>query len=602
MTTKIKASRIDQTQAFSFANVVANTITVTAGIIANGTLGSAGDLLVSNGTHAYWKSSAQLIPSAVNGDKGDKGDKGDAGTSGTKGDLGTTGAKGDKGDGSSITLAGSDTQLQYNDDGVLGASENLTYNSNTSTLTTTNLAVSNVAGIVLPTGNTTQRVNTPGIIRYNSQTGFAEVYTAGGWGTFGAVPPSAANVTPTTFNGAIGTEFTINGSFFTSDAAVVFINAAGTEYTAAAVAFVNTSVVRVTTSRNFIISDEPLSVKLTQASGSTTVAAAIDCGSTPTWTTSSGTLTTAYYPGVPTVNTSVVATDTDANTVITYAVTTGSLPSGLTLDASTGNIAGNVANPNTSSLTTTFSITASDQAGNPSTARSFNIISKWQDGSTSAQAAPNANVIFNLSTSFQSANATGIYWIKLPGQSSASQVYCNMDSRVGGGGWMLIFGKTSSMSETTYKQLWYSNTAWNNTTATQDSVLYPVLPNGISFGGQGFTKQMFNNQHPSWISAKGNYHWYDLQTDVNWTLSGSKIVNSFVVSTNTATSATIYNRQQAWSGGSDSMSNSWGWWADSGNGGLCGGANQCGTLACPVAGPSEGCHTNSSYPMLIYVR
>jgi hypothetical protein len=272
------------------------------------------------------------------------------------------------------------------------------------------------------------------------------------------------------------------------------------------------------------------------------------------------------------------------------------------LDTDTGVIAGNVANPNTSSLTTTFSITASDQAGNPSSARSFNIISKWQDGSTEAQAAASANVIFNLSTTFQSANATGIYWIKLPGQSSAKQVYCNMDSRVDGGGWMLIFGKTSSMTALTFKQLWYSNTAWNNTTATQDSVLYPVLPNGISFAGQGFTKQMFNNQHPNWITNKGNYHWYNLQTNLSWSLSGSVTVNGFVVATNTATSALLYNRQQAWSGGTDNLDSTWAWWADAGNGGLCGGANQCATSACPTASPSESCHVNSAYPTLIYVR
>lgn len=93
MTLKIKPARIDSSQGYTFANVTANTITVNTGIVANGTLGTTGQVLASNGTGSYWADA-----NFAGGDKGDKGDTGSTGTTGAKGEKGDLGTKGDKGD------------------------------------------------------------------------------------------------------------------------------------------------------------------------------------------------------------------------------------------------------------------------------------------------------------------------------------------------------------------------------------------------------------------------------------------------------------------------------------------------------------------------
>jgi len=90
MTTKIKPSGLDSTLDFTFDDVSTNTVTVSTGIIANGTIGTTGQVLASNGTGSYWADA-----NFAGGEAGDKGDKGDKGADGT---IGVDGAKGDKGD------------------------------------------------------------------------------------------------------------------------------------------------------------------------------------------------------------------------------------------------------------------------------------------------------------------------------------------------------------------------------------------------------------------------------------------------------------------------------------------------------------------------
>jgi len=308
----------------------------------------------------------------------------------------------------------------------------------------------------LPGGTTEQRPQSPatGNIRYNSTTGFAEVYTSAGWGAFGAQPPSISSVTPITYNGEQNTVFTINGANFTADATVKFVDNAGTEYSALIVTFVSPNQLTATTPQDFTVAQEPLDVKVLQSSGQITKTDCIDCGGTPTWTTAGGTLSTLIYPVDATVSTAVAATDPDSGSTISYALTTGTLPAGMSLNTNTGAITGTVNNPAASSVTTSFDITASDNAGNTSV-RTFNIIRKWADGSTQAQAGTTAQAIKTLTGTTTSGN----YWIKPTGQT-AVQVYCDMGMKskgwamVGAGrestSWWLDagFGDTTTLTET----------------------------------------------------------------------------------------------------------------------------------------------------------
>lgn len=57
MTTKIKPFGLDSTQDFTFDDVTANSVTISKGLNANGSLGTDGQLLTSNGSVAYWATS-----------------------------------------------------------------------------------------------------------------------------------------------------------------------------------------------------------------------------------------------------------------------------------------------------------------------------------------------------------------------------------------------------------------------------------------------------------------------------------------------------------------------------------------------------------------
>jgi len=225
----------------------------------------------------------------------------------------------------------------------------------------------------IPRGTTAQRPSSPdyGAMRYNTTTGFAEVYTSAGWAVMGASPPTITTVSPGTYNGESGTTFTINGTNFTSDAAVKFIDVNNTEFTAAVVSFVNSTQLTATTPQDFTVAQEPLDVRVSQISGIVTKLDCIDCGGIPSWTTSAGQIGgTIYRNG--SVNTSVAATDPDSGATITYSVNSGALPSGLTLNTSTGAITGTA--PNVGSDTTyNFTVRAADNAGNTAD-RAFSMV------------------------------------------------------------------------------------------------------------------------------------------------------------------------------------------------------------------------------------
>ena len=234
----------------------------------------------------------------------------------------------------------------------------------------------NTGSLTVPSGTTAERPGTPtvGMLRYNQTTGYAEVYTAAGWGIFGALPPSISSVSPVTFNGEQGTTFTINGTNFTSDVTVKFITNGAVEYTAGAVTFINSGQITATTPRDFTVAEEPLDVKVIQTSGTTTAVDVIDCGGTPSWTTTAGSLGNVYDVERSVKTFTVVATDPDTSATISYSLSSGSLPTGMSLNSSTGVISG-TASAVVSDTTFNFDITATDNAGNTSS-RSFSITSK----------------------------------------------------------------------------------------------------------------------------------------------------------------------------------------------------------------------------------
>ena len=181
--------------------------------------------------------------------------------------------------------------------------------------------------------------------------------------------PVISSVSPTSFGGASGTSFTITGVGFASGAVVTFVGNDNTLYTAATTTFTNTTSLTATTPSAFPISNSPYGVTVTLASGATTTRTAqITAGTAPSWTTASGTL--GSYSETASISTSVVATDPDGG-AITYSVVSGALPSGVSLNTSTGAITGTAPSV-TVDTTYSFTIRATD-VGSNTTDRAFSI-------------------------------------------------------------------------------------------------------------------------------------------------------------------------------------------------------------------------------------
>lgn len=233
---------------------------------------------------------------------------------------------------------------------------------------------SGTGAVKVPGGTSAQRP-TPanGQIRYNSDVNSVEVYANSAWAAI-SPPPTIQSVSPTTYNGEQGTTFTLTGANFNPDATVKFVTNNGTEFTAATVTRVSSTQITATTPQDYTVAQEPLSIKVVQGSGSVSLESAIDCGGTPTWTTSAGSLGTCYDSMREGFYADVVATDPDSGATVTYAVTSGSLPSGMALNSSTGRISG-TPNAVVSDTTANFTVTATDNAGN-STQRAFSLTIK----------------------------------------------------------------------------------------------------------------------------------------------------------------------------------------------------------------------------------
>jgi len=221
----------------------------------------------------------------------------------------------------------------------------------------------------LPAGTTAQRPASPlvGMIRYNTTLGFAEQYTSDGWQGI-APSPTITSVSPTSYNGEQGTTITINGTSFDNTVTVKFITAQGFEYSASSTR-ISSSQLTAITPQDFTVANEPLKVKVLNGSGlSYVLDAALDCGVLPTWSTASGTIATQFTTKA--VSTSIAAIDTDGGSTVSYSIASGSLPSGVFLNSSTGAITGTIS---ASAGTYTFTARVTDNAGNTAD-RSFSIV------------------------------------------------------------------------------------------------------------------------------------------------------------------------------------------------------------------------------------
>ena len=179
----------------------------------------------------------------------------------------------------------------------------------------------------------------------------------------------------------------------------------------------------------------------------------------------------------------------------TYAVTGGSLPSGMALNSSTGVISGtpSTVGYNVSGVDSTFDITATTSVGGTSVT-TFTITRKWTDGSNRTQAAPNAQYIRSLGIT-----TDDNFWLQPTGcpRPFISHCYNSIES----GGWQLALRlQTNITANASYGQNENFVSSWEGWGyGTQDQIenlgLSPVSTAdrdafSPSFAYSGFTDVM----------------------------------------------------------------------------------------------------------------
>jgi hypothetical protein len=230
---------------------------------------------------------------------------------------------------------------------------------------------SDITGGGIPFGNNAGRPANPGIgkLYSNGEAQRLELYTASGWNNIVQEVPGVSSVSGNYSESANSGTITINGTNFISGAIASATGTNGVEVQASSTTF--NSIVQLSAVFNNLSNQyEPYDIKVTNPSNLFGILPdGLFINASPVWQTSSGSL--GSFNEAVSISVSAVATD---DSTITYSLASGSsLPSGITLNSSTGAISGTL--PNISTNTTyTFTINASDGV-NTAVPRAFSITS-----------------------------------------------------------------------------------------------------------------------------------------------------------------------------------------------------------------------------------
>jgi len=254
----------------------------------------------------------------------------------------------------------------------------------------TNIVDSGTEGTKVASGTTAQRGSTTGQWRYNSTTGFFEGRGASEFNSLEPTP-TVTSVDDTEIDSAGGGNQTIvvTGTNFSSGGTISFVGSSA-EFNASTTTFNSvTQVTAVAPKSSFLNAQEPYKVKFTATSGSSGTSAngLISVDNAPTWTTNAGSLGSVEEGA--SANFTVAASDAEGDTVA-YSVQSGSLPSGLSLNSSSGGITGTA--PSVSGDTTSnFTLRAT--ANTKTVDRAFSIITSEfaYNGSASNRAFTNVS-------------------------------------------------------------------------------------------------------------------------------------------------------------------------------------------------------------------
>ena len=223
--------------------------------------------------------------------------------------------------------------------------------------------------IQLPKGTTGERVASgsadKGKIRYNSTTNLSEYYDGNVWKAIDA-PPVVNSISPTLVtdpDGSTTTNITLTGTGFstTTTPTITFRSTVdGTVFTSAVVTVNSDTEAVAATTADMTAAKSPYSVRLTNPSE---LFGQLDSGltldGTQVFDTAAGNIGTVNTNDVNPTLSPVTATDPEGDN-ITYSITSGALPTGLSLNSSTGAITGTAGT--LSAGTASFTIAAATTA------------------------------------------------------------------------------------------------------------------------------------------------------------------------------------------------------------------------------------------------
>ena len=239
----------------------------------------------------------------------------------------------------------------------------------------TNIVDSGTEGTKVASGTTAQRGTTVGQLRYNTTLGRFEAVGAGPQYVGFATPPTITSISPSTLDSAGGETVVITGTNFVVGSTTVTFDGTAPSSTT------------VNSATQITVTGTPAKSAATYTNGLVVTAAGANATFTfttsgvPAFTTSAGSL------GSFNEGTSVGTLDAGTDVGTSHAVTTGSLPSGLSIASASGDITGTIgANTNTNTIpengggdtTSTFTVTATDAQSQTST-RQFSIVNKQGD-------------------------------------------------------------------------------------------------------------------------------------------------------------------------------------------------------------------------------
>jgi len=221
------------------------------------------------------------------------------------------------------------------------------------------MAIKKSSGSGIPFGNNAGRPANPGTgqLYSNGEAARLELYTATGWQNIIQEVPGVASITGTYSEQTNSGTIVITGTNFVSGAVASAIGSNGVEVLASSTTY-NSLVQLTAVFTGLSNANEPYDIKVTNPSNLFgLIPDALYVNASPVWVTSAGSIG-SFTEQVSITLSALSATDSDST--ISYALASGStLPSGVTLNSSTGVISGTL--PDISADTIyTFTINASD--------------------------------------------------------------------------------------------------------------------------------------------------------------------------------------------------------------------------------------------------